>query len=208
MTDRPIIFSAPMVRALLQGRKTQTRRVLKPQPVMSEVTAWIVPPYATGDRLWVREAWRPHYLGDDVWNLDVSYPADSERRTIMDGEFGDNDWNWPKAADRGNASPIYMPRWASRITLSVTDVRVQRLQDISEADAVAEGIEPLEGSKGPNFYTREMWRKGQVIASHNTPTAAECYRGLWEDLHGPDAWDTNPWVCALTFTVERKNIDA
>ena len=228
MADRPIIFSAPMVRALLDGRKTQTRRVLcqfdpdrdppHAGPYIAghraatwtdrEGTPWRYPGAkgsATGDRLWVRETWRPHYLGDGVWNLDVSYPADGERRMICDGEFGDKDWNWPKAADRGNVTPLHMPRWASRLTLTVTDVRVQRLQEISEADAVAEGIQRLIGSKGPNYFTREI--SGKWSGSFNAPTAAEVYSDLWNSLHGPGAWDANPWVVALTFTVQRGNID-
>ena len=208
MTDRPIIFSAPMVRALLGGRKTQTRRVLKPQPVpclsWSDPPAGTYPsdkgwsriPYAPGDRLWVRETWRPHYLGDGVWNLDVSYPADGERRTICAGEFGDKDWNWPKAADRGNVTPLHMPRWASRLTLTATDVRVQRLQEISELDAVAEGVihDSFSG-----------WRGHEGTIGY--PTAIWAYHHLWNSLHGPGAWDANPWVVAVTFTVQRGNID-
>jgi hypothetical protein len=223
MADRPIIFSAPMVRALLEGRKTQTRRVLShksidlgiaprvevchpewiqflhPQGGPLTCVKW---PYATGDRLYVREAWRPHYLGDGVWNLDVSYPADGERRMISDGEFGDKDWNWPKAADRGNVTPLHMPRWASRLTLTVTDVRVQRLQDISEADAIAEGIDRLPNSGGPNHFSVSVdggWA--------NDPKATGAYAALWNSLHGPGAWGANPWVVALTVTVQRGNID-
>ena len=213
MADRPIIFSAPMVRALLDGRKTQTRRIIQ-QPDMDGGERWVKYPsgwvlsvnaedeyrrrifYAPGDRLWVRETWRPHYLGDGVWNLDVSYPADGERRMICDGEFGDKDWNWPKAADCGNVTPLHMPRWASRLTLTVTDVRVQRLQDISEADAVAEGV--IHDSFGG-------WRGHEGTIGY--PTAIWAYHHLWNSLHGPGAWDANPWVVALTFTVQRGNID-
>ena len=215
MTDRPIIFSAPMVRAMLEGRKTQTRRVLKPQPgvvdsgglpaALVALDGYAVPgrvqprrvPYAPGDRLWVRETWRPHYLGDGVWNLDVSYPADGERRTICDGEFGDKDWNWPKAADRGNVTPLHMPRWASRLTLTVTEVRVQRLQDISAKDSIAEGA-----------HCRTCEAMGQS-ACHGRGCFAsiDAYRCLWNSLHGPGAWDANPWVVALTFNVQRGNID-
>ena len=91
---------------------------------------------------------------------------------------------------------IHMPRWASRLTLTVTDVRVQRLQEISEEDARAEGAYPCEGG----------WSYG------GSPLAGTTARGafycLWNSLHGPDAWSANPWVCALTFTVDRRNIDA
>ena len=222
MAERPIIFSAPMVRAMLDGRKTQTRRVLPlahpkfshqnvldPDMLVDKQYVWFWDgvhdcvgaswplPYAPGDRLWVRETWRPHYLGDGVWNLDVSYPADGERRTICDGEFGDKDWNWPKAADRGNVTPLHMPRWASRLTLTVTDVRVQRLQDISAKDSIAEGA-----------HCRTCEAMGQS-ACHGRGCFAsiDAYRCLWNSLHGPGAWDANPWVVALTFTVQRGNID-
>lgn len=223
MTDRPILQTAADVRAALAGRKTQARVILKPQPggieqrplgfvgsparfVFTEVhpgganwTHYAKIPYTPGDRLWVRETWRPHYLGDGVWNLDVSYPADGERRTICDGEFGDKDWNWPKAADRGNVTPLHMPRWASRLTLTVSDVRVQRLQDISEADAKAEGLETEPSPLGISTY----YCFGDIAYSHAKPA----YRDLWNSLHGPGAWDANPWVVALTFTVQRGNID-
>lgn len=200
MADRPIIFSAPMVRALLDGRKTQTRRVLK-KPAAIDALAVFGPAfmtlpgnvdligYAPGDRLWVREAvcwvsgwgWRYRADNDDL----------AEKRET--GEVS----RWRPS--------IHMPRWASRLTLTVTEVRVQRLQDISEADAVAEGIQRLIGSKGPNYFTREI--SGKWSGSFNAPTAAEVYSDLWNSLHGPGAWDANPWVVALTFTVQRGNID-
>jgi len=195
MTDRPIIFSAPMVRALLDGRKTQTRRVLRPPYGTLEYMpdrTWrpICTKFFKGDRLYVREAWRPHSLGESAWDLDVSYPADGARRTIKDGEFGDKDWNWPKAADRGNVTPLHMPRWASRLTLIVTDVRVQRLQEISEAEAVAEGWPGPETDLGYPISKPLQW-----------------FAAIWNSLHGPDAWDANPWVAAVSFTAHRGNID-
>ena len=92
---------------------------------------------------------------------------------------------------------IHMPRWASRLTLTVTEVGVQRLQDISEADAVAEGCEcDVDG-----------WRDYLFPSTQCCGTARESYRTLWNSLHGPDAWDLNPWVAAYTFTVHRCNID-
>ena len=205
MTDRPIIFSAPMVRALLAERKTQTRRIYK-VPSGSYVEqggVWAMTdgcaygdaalPYTPGDRLWVREncaTWGDHeaiYRADDA----VEYGL-----AVSDGKFG----------AKWKARPsIHMPRWASRLTLTVSDVLVQRLQDISEADAVAEGIQRLIGSKGPNYFTREI--SGKWSGSFNAPTAAEVYSDLWNSLHGAGAWDANPWVVALTFTVKRGNID-
>ena len=201
MPDRPILFSAPMVRALLDGRKHQTRRVLKPQPIWDngaigiedKAGRWVfcsnsdasfaegLPrsrfkmPYAPGDRLWVKEGcgWLSRY--------GYRYRADDADMTdyIASGML-----RW--------RSPIHMPRRASRLTLTVTEVRVQRLQEISGADAMAEGVQipahiPQDGAD-MDFARRE-------------------FRTLWNSLHGPEAWDANPWVVALTFTVRKGNID-
>jgi hypothetical protein len=215
MADRPMIFSAPMVRALLDGRKTQTRLVLNPQPdttsdpsglgewgALNRYGYWSpaegIRPYQIGDRLWVREAWRAE-RGQDrqnatemataclaagysrVW-APIFYDVDAARVNFENG----------MVAGRYRHSH-FMPRWASRLTLIVTDVRVQRLQDISETDAVAEGAAPI--------------LKDQLQAIPGMEGHRGDFRGLWNSIHGPDAWDANPWVCALTFTVHRCNID-
>ena len=187
MTDRPIIFSAPMVRALLDGRKTQTRRVLKPQPNMlnggrplndgrgsySVEGGWKRIPYAPGDRLWVREAFTEVPMIGPRYYATNDIPASFKK-----------------------VSPIHMPRWASRLTLIVTDVRVQRLQEISDDDARAEGVLPdgFEGYRG---------HEGTI----GYPTAIWAFRHILNSIHGPDAWDANPWVAAISFTVHRCNID-
>jgi hypothetical protein len=199
MTDRPIIFSGPMVRALIDGRKTQTRRVLKPQPgeldnvfrdggghwhVTDSQGAWMSElriPYAPGDRLWVRES--AHIDGREV-----NYRTDSEA-----GGANASGWGW--------RSPIHMPRWASRLTLTVTDVRVQRLQQIRFTDTLAEGVEETD------FYAK----RHRACLEQNVGCGSvsfDSFADLWNSIHGPDAWDANPWVVALTFTVERRNIDA
>lgn len=218
MTDRPILFSGPMVNALLDGRKTQTRRVLRvPAPfdpsdnISVEIaTGFIEPQFRRGERLWVRETWRPHYLGDGIWDLDVSYAADGERRRIHDGEFGEKNWTWPKAADRGNVSPLFMPRWASRLTLTVTEVRIQRLQEMSDADAVAEGVE-MESADPPFYYVPGIWPHSITAVGIEEPGgrhAARSFAKLWDSLNAHRApWDGNPWVVALSFTVRRGNID-
>lgn len=220
MADLPIIFSAPMVRALLEGRKTQTRRVLKPQPFPvggpfyrpfpnTDPRQWhsvsaaglIVNiqtvPYATGDRLYVREAfWTCDECGYRNRCADgVNYSGFPDR-----GCCSSCDALLPKA----KTSPIHMPRWASRLTLTVTDVCVQRLQDTSEADAVAEGIERLKSGRG--FYDPTM-SHGVVRAGHYFSSAREAFQTLWNSVHGPDAWDANPWIAAYSFTVQRGNID-
>ena len=223
MTDRPILFSAPMVRALIAGRKTQTRRALgqfdvftdsdgrKAEVSCLQIEGELLPRVtigrvvtlkklkaAIGDRLWVRETWRPFSIDLAPWDIEVAYAADGERRIIKDGEFGDNDWTMPKAADRGNVSPLFMPRWASRLTLAVTDARVERLQDISEADAIAEGVERAPAHDG--------WWKSQTDGKL-CPTAADAYGDLWDHINGPGTWNADPWVAAYTFTVHRGNID-
>ena len=169
MRERPILFSAPMVRAILAGTKTQTRRVCKGQRELSNVHDFQIDrcPYGQlGDRLWVRETWLRHSV--NVPN-DYLYRADHPD----DGTIGPAHGGWKPS--------IHMPRWASRITLEITDVRVERLQDISARDAWAEGITPSP----------------DVDPYHE-------YRDLWESINGPGSWDANPWVWAVSF----KRIDA
>lgn len=206
MTDRPIIFSAAMVRALLNGRKSQTRRVLKPLPrrtvFFDPKTAGLgqfqEPPYAPGDRLYVREAF-------SYETLDVDRNGFMPPWYWADGNPASGDFTRPKPS-------IHMPRWASRITLTVTEVRVQRLQEISEADAKAEGA----GLTPEDIADNERLR-GAVLLPHidaiygdKRPyrTAVGNFASLWNSLHGPDAWGANPWVVAVSFSVRQRNIDA
>lgn len=223
MTDRPILFSGPMVRALLDGRKTQTRRVLKPQPDagqffghMTYVEAQrkviarnatgmrqdIKIPFAPGDRLWVRDAWCTHKAYDDLSPSEmggeeaVQYSADGTLQTR----------GWPAAdfdAGRKRAS-MHMPRWASRLTLLVTEVRVQRLQAISEEDAVAEGIEKSKTLLGVPQFRDYRQNGGAWLFS-----SRESFRTLWDSLNSERGfgWDANPWVSATSFEVVKANID-
>lgn len=220
--ERPILFSGPMVRALLAGRKTQTRRVVKPQPRLF-VTSVYRPfpqtdpgnwqgfcdgdgrihwygrcPYGVrGDRLWVKETWRPSESLQS-WDVDVRYAADGAERTVKDGEFGERDWTMPKAATRGNVSPLHMPRWASRLTLAVTDIRVERLHAITETDAEAEGVR--EPSIGP-IHMVSPERCGQI--DREKAPALFLWEMLWRSINGADSWDANPWVWAVSFEVVR-----
>lgn len=215
MADLPIIFSAPMVRALLDGRKTQTRRLVevnwkdganqnftgwRPERVGQRhlqliggigVGANIKTSYATGDRLYVREAFATGYDIDDNGELLMG-----EKRTWYRATDAGLTWYDPDTESTLDNPPwkpsIHMPRWASRITLTVTDVRVQRLQDISESDAQAEGAPAIGADEAPDEDERSH-RWGFV--------------NLWNSLHGPGAWEANPWVAAYTFTVARGNID-
>lgn len=216
MPDRPIIFSAPMVRALIEGRKTQTRRVLRNQPVPEArfhgfdrdgLVLFTVGcfygkerlPYAPGDRLYVREAWSINATGGSSiggvgdWGYNLEFRAGGFRSLRFSGDYTQDPYMRLFDTQVGDWRPsIHMPRWASRLTLTVTDVRVQRVQDISEADAIAEGMpgRPKE-FMDTTLATSRWW-----------------FRDLWNSLHGPEAWDDNPWVAAVSFTVEQRNIDA
>ena len=230
--DRPIIFSGPMVRALLAGTKTQTRRVLPTKDIREDIPSeegedcelrgWLAlqrgdalcaakARFAVGDRLWVRETWQTGSGGNSP---QIAYRATGDCHNInaWDGEDegAGPSFNYDRCpgatwhtwlpdllsgAEGSWRSPIHMPRWASRLTLIVTDVRVERLQDISEADAVAEGTqEPTLRDLGGDL--------AQAARSER-----QVYSRLWNSLHGPDAWAANPWVCAVSFEVERRNID-
>lgn len=211
MKEKPILFSGPMVRAILDGRKTQTRRVIT--NLTRDETRWrfggkwagiiyntddrVTAPdgavaseyaaYRTGQSLWVREAF-------SGWHSNSGSPPRDWPETLVwywaDGDPDHGDWTKPKPG-------IHMPRWASRITLKVTDVRVQRLQDISEEDALAEGFIRLPATgrvvrqKGDQYFGRYWWK------------AVRAFKDLWEEINGPESWDANPWVYALTFEVEK-----
>lgn len=221
MKARPILFSGPMVRALLDGRKHQTRRIIKPQPDLAtnqwtseEVNAaWqdgFIPvpcPYGKpGDLLWVRESWRPQ--NDAEIYYCVEYRADNSRikPEIKDENMGFRFECQCDAAERGENNPwkpsIHMPRWASRLTLEITDVRVQRLQDISEEDAGAEGTLECDGMFDDVQYCHYCKEMGCVFGD-----LKPSFRQLWQSLNGPGSWDANPWVWALSFRVHQQNVD-
>lgn len=207
MTDRPIIFSTPMARALLDGRKTQTRRLLKPQPSKPWGSA-----FQDGNRWWTGDS----LTGDVIETWKLRY-AIGDRLYVREAATWVSAWGWRYRADNDDLAEkraagevgkwmpsIHMPRWASRLTLTVTDVRVQRLQDISEADAVTEGIQVDPETGG--FWGANGG--GICDTTARFINARMAFRDLWNSLHGADAWDVNPWVVALTFTVQRGNIDA
>jgi hypothetical protein len=210
MADLPILMSPAMVRAILREieqpgtGKTQTRRVLdlwcEEPPAFVEngvITALDENerPYrwprtkAVGDRLYVREAWRAA-----GW-LDATAPRDLPRNAALRYEADVVDIDNMPLADGRFRQGMHMPRWASRITLIVTDVRVQRVQEISEADAWAEGVEDCGEVDG-----------GRSIPSHGR----DLFRSLWDSLNASrgHGWDANPWVAAYTFTPIAGNIDA
>jgi hypothetical protein len=200
MSEKPIIFSAPMVRAILAGNKSQTRRILKDQETWNRVGEGILRrypqqragvPVCPGYRLWVRETCRP--WGDDGSErlaLAISTCTGPEhisfRATADEAECAINRWR----------PSIYMPRWASRITLAVTDVRVQRLQDISEEDAKAEGVECLKSGRG--YYSAKHGKAAVHFGVYHD-YAKEAFADLWNTINGDDAWEANPWVYAISF---------
>lgn len=235
MSDRPILFSAPMVRALLAGSKTQTRRIVKfPAkwvPCLEDeadaynhnrgygpVGLHIEPrgraitdategtydvltcPYgAPGDRLWVRETWRT------LARYDGAAPRDVPVGEMVQHVAEEADRIRPWGCGRPS---IFMPRWASRITLEVTGMRVERLNAISEADAVAEGITSSVKHVAMNTYLPRYGAPGVPCVRADEErsegedfheTAAAAYRTLWESINGAGSWDANPWVWCVEF---------
>jgi hypothetical protein len=239
---KPILFSAEMVRAILEGRKTQTRRVVKPQPTEGglhwvtacggDFAAWqdacllldehsedggpcqrTCPYGKPGDTLWVREAFCAHWCepprdapqsyrivtGDELppikqENGDLYQPVPSDVMTVWYGAEGDKPFHmkWRPS--------IHMPRWASRITLRITDIRVERLQNIegqhpSESDAIAEGVRAVHHGDGEYYYS--AFRDEPNPKNWCDP--ADAFKELWNKINGPGAWEANPWVWVVAF---------
>lgn len=235
MKERGMIFNGEMVRAILDGRKTQTRRIMKNQPAgdypdtpalirnvgtgfqwychYGESSIFNCPFGAVGDRIWVRETWAT--LGNEDgccvdWNDNLCkgdereaariYRASCEQRP---GDYGlwsipDNAYWKPHTENEkfeGAWRPsIHMPRWASRILLEITNVRVDRLNSISEQDALSEGIDRERLEESQDNY--------DCIADHNMtgrPTATGAFKYLWESIYGEENWQVNPWVWVIEF---------
>lgn len=232
MTALPILFSGPMVRALIEGRKTQTRRRVKARDLgfdnedVMDFPAELLPsdfagakcPYGKpGDLLWVRETCRAHELSDTeveamepplgkrdrLYGLDgVVFAADNKFAAIQNTREAAEAWvdlNHYRGKRGATVPPIHMPRWASRLTLRITAVRVQRLNDINGLDARAEGLVDL-GIDGARWHWERNAKSG-----HFAPWRA--YRALWDSINGSGSWGTNPWVWALTFDVLHCNVD-
>lgn len=230
MKERQILFSGPMVRAILDGRKTQTRRIVKQVPhwehcgkdimewglsdcyTEEDGTHWldiqtdvddnshkeIFCPYGQpGDRLWVRETWTfgTGPVGDEP-------PGPDNSAIIYRASW---DVEVPETPLDGAWKPsIHMPRWASRITLEITGIRVERLNDISEGDAIDEGINSIRTHEFDRKHFPE-WRKEFDNAIKNRdkpligPLPSTVFRSLWESINGPGSWDANPWVWVVEF---------
>ncbi len=201
MKERPILFSTAMVRTIIEGRKTQTRRAVKPQPNhrvvfcphpcsdgsfsmhegSDEPLDYVFCPYGQkGDRLGVRETWAPCLGGPCEPGNPVLYRADDN------AGYANLSWR----------SSIHIPRWASRIALEITEVRVQRVQEITPADAVNEGVECS--------WSRGAFRAHSVAAAKVNPV--DLFSELWDSINakrdgGCYTWTKNPWVWAITFRV-------
>lgn len=198
MTDRPLTLPAPAVRAVLDGRKTQHRVVIRPQPPLNGSIApyltahidWMgydanrIPvgaikcPAGVGDRLWVRETWRCNGWATDVATIFYS-ASENDGYTAMCEQYPVHG-KIPVPVTGKWRSPTIMPRWASRITLAVTDVHAERLQDISEADAMAEGCPTTVDASVPRHVLG--W-----------------FQTVWNTHHPRTPWDANPWVWVVGF---------
>lgn len=199
MKERGMIFNGEMVRAILDGRKTQTRRPIKwKQTRFTEIGEredgskwpwsedaehacdfWHPCPFgAVGDRIWVRETWNK-YGGLLTYRADHDWIDDMRKETVCTAKW---------------VPSIHMPRWASRILLEITDVRVERLNAISEEDAEAEGIDLEVLYDSQDCY--------DCIADHNMtgrPTVTGAFKYLWESIYGAESWQANPWVWVIEF---------
>ncbi|AKL08552.1 MULTISPECIES: ASCH domain-containing protein [Klebsiella] len=194
MIERGMIFNAEMVRAILDGRKTQTRRIVKLQPDedgLAKVTngPWVdtsernyrCPFGDVGDRIWVRETWAE--AGASAPNLKL-YRANYPEHVPSHYE------NVPPANEIRWTPSIHMPRWASRILLEITDVRVERLNAINERDAQAEGVGKLRGGFWQHY--QPGWTQHQLSARGSFVT-------LWKSIYGEESWNSNPWVWVVEF---------
>jgi len=198
MTERGMIFNGEMVRALLDGRKTQTRRIMKPQPeVCPRGGHWwpsnvfktmlhIEEEMQNGKGGWgglVGDACRFGDVGDRIWVRETF--GDCGERLVYRADTDDG----AKCKVKRWTPSIHMPRWASRILLEITDVRVERLKDISESDAIAEGLEQYSDD-GIIYY-------GPFGSGDCRPEVS--YKKLWQSIYGEESWQANPWVWVIEF---------
>ena len=241
MKERPILFSGPMVRAIMEGRKTMTRRIVKPIIANCLEDGWggeqqiywtrddepieatrLCPYGASDDRLWIKEAWRTYEnfnefspkeiekmaknIGyENAW-APIQYEADQTRINWLDRQYGPGRYRHAQ----------FMPKWASRILLEITNVKVERLQDITEEDAASEGVAPLFSQKQihephyrmeldldpmpfKNYTWHGMGGSDEFSGYSSCATAKESFQSLWYSIHGPDSWEQNPWVWVIEF---------
>ena len=208
MKERPILFSGEMVRAILDGRKTQTRRVINPQSLLdnkTRVTACYECPYgAPGDSLWVRESCQiyGHWVknghtksGAQRWKFSIH----ASKQVLYAGSFVESPSDKTQLGFYKRPS-IFMLRWASRILLEVTDVRVERIQDISDGDAIKEGIQDV--CHCGDYMESHGYHSGHGAVSM-PGWATENFSSLWDSINAErgHSWESNPWVWAVSFKV-------
>lgn len=220
--ERPILFSAPMIRAILAGTKTQTRRVVNPQPPTPEqfpgssfgmwkrpdadrweITGSVGVARDNGFRVW----WKPYCnVGDRLWVREnvLFHPANNFLYKIGSGrkhhaaDLSPDELKQRKHEGWRCVPSIHMPRWASRIILEVTGVRVERLQDIGELDALAEGVECERIIHGTMMTSDGK----EVTGEWADGCARDGYRNLWDSINGADpakCWKASPWVWVVSF---------
>lgn len=212
--ERPILFSTPMVKAILDGRKTETRRIIKPQPIWNveedgniyqgnhkgyikvdghpnwrELFVSEFCTHEVGDILWVKETFREYYEPNGNPNEPlIAYKADD------------------------NASPdkwrpsLFMPKYIARIWNLIKSVHIEKLQDITEAGALAEGIPFYKSSTGDDLYYKDYMAdsKGYGHPEYDYPTvstAVESFKTLWQSINGIESWEVNPWVWVIKYKV-------
>lgn len=232
MKEAGILFSAGMVLAILDGRKTQTRRMIKPQPYTNGIRlgpdgeiechdgcyppsaflwkgGWLFQdqfsPYGDpGDRLWVRETWARDSDIEPAIPDRIVYKADKAARYFS---FKDkqptSEIFWISSDYRPEKwrPSIFMPRWASRITLEITDIRVERLQEISEGDAIAEGVQlaVASGVTGNRYYDCGVLGRDGMPECLLHRKASDAYGHIWRSINGEGSWNLNPWVWVISF---------
>jgi len=205
MKEHPILMSTPMVQAILDGRKRMTRRIIKKQPPTRQgplpygfgywthiATLWFFPnvaPYIRikcpynqiGSKLWVRETFMPCAItGEEIY----LYKADGELNNPLIELMEKQTWK----------PSIYMPHAASRITLEITDIRVERLQEITEEDAINEGV--IKNDLAPYYGYKDYLNKQN---DYGCGTAVQSFRSLWESINGIGSWESNQWVWVISF---------
>lgn len=215
-TEKPILTSTPMVQAILEGRKSQTRRICKPQPypdlderldpiakgILLDILRTVR--YQKGMILWVRET----FYAYGHWTLITTQLSNSvkkeyrfqdltlpERREYLyeDCPFDFILKRWGLGYHKRPS--IFMPKAASRIKLEITDVRVERVQDISDADAISEGLRSKEYTDGHQSFGK--WYSSECGTWH--PNPVDAYSNLWESINGKGSWEKNPWVWCISF---------
>jgi hypothetical protein len=196
-TEHPILFSTPMVQAILEGRKTMTRRIVKLQPLIDNPIEQIgksngIPaindygsqkvilcPYGQpGDKLWVKETFEHGCMGGFI------YAADRTEKELLDYRYSGYKWK----------PSIFMPKAVARIWLEITDVRVERLQSISRTDGIAEGVE----RKFIKNYCDVLYVDygSDLMGYYNS---VDSFRTLWSKINGKENWNSNPWVWVIEF---------